>query len=231
MNRKIALVAVLSTAIGIVLAVTIDLSFLALAALGMFGPGLLRELGLFRDRDEFGEQASLRAGYRAYLAGGLLLVLMLVARGGGTTAPDSVAVPAVLVLATMLVVYLMSYLFGFWGTRRGSSRMLLAFGVVWLLFVVLSHATEPVALLSELIVPLPILALAFTALRWPRATGLILLGLGAFAVFFFNLQRALSGDLAAQAVAVLLLLPVMGTGVALLASGSGGPVEREAPGA
>ncbi len=49
----------------------VDWRFLALCALGTFGPGILREWGWVKDKDEFQMRAVHRAGYHAYLAGGL----------------------------------------------------------------------------------------------------------------------------------------------------------------
>ena len=48
----------------------------ALGLLGLFGPGLRRELGLLRDQDEFQLAVAQRAGWRAFLAGGLTLLLL-----------------------------------------------------------------------------------------------------------------------------------------------------------
>ncbi len=47
--------------------------FFLLAALGTFGPGVLREIGWLQDQDEFQRQADHRAGYHAFLVTGLLM--------------------------------------------------------------------------------------------------------------------------------------------------------------
>ena len=46
--------------------------FLLLAAVGTFGPGLLRETGWLHDKDEFQQRAEHRAGYHAFLTVGLV---------------------------------------------------------------------------------------------------------------------------------------------------------------
>ncbi len=203
---------------GLALGFTVHIGFLTLAALGLFGPGVLREAGLIADRDEFEREAARYAGYRAYLAAGAFLVVMIVTKGWGSLSLDNDAVPASIVLALMLVVYLMSYLFNFWGTETASFRVLVTFGAFWSAFVLLSHGTEPMALLMESLVVLPFFVLAFTARRWPRWTGMALVALAAFALHFLNLQRALTGDAGAMLVFVLLFVPVVGTGLALIRS-------------
>lgn len=45
----------------------ISWAFLSLAALGTFGPGILRELGILNDQDEFQRRADRQAGYHAFL--------------------------------------------------------------------------------------------------------------------------------------------------------------------
>jgi hypothetical protein len=51
--------------------------FLTLVALGTFGPGILRELGWLKDKDEFERRAARRAGYHAYLVGGFVTFLLV----------------------------------------------------------------------------------------------------------------------------------------------------------
>ena len=51
--------------------------FLALVAVGTFGPGILRELGWLKDKDEFERRAARRAGYHAYLVGGFITFLIV----------------------------------------------------------------------------------------------------------------------------------------------------------
>ncbi|MDH3284616.1 MAG: hypothetical protein OEQ13_07740 [Acidobacteriota bacterium] len=216
---RVGVIAIALVAAGLALGFTVHIGFLALAALGLFGPGLLREAGVLGDRDEFEREAARYAGYRAYLAAGAFLVVMIMTKGWGSLNLDNDSVPASIVLALMLVVYLMSYLFNYWGTTRASFRVLLTFGAFWGAFVVLSHGTEPVALLMESLVVLPFFVLAFTARRWPRWTGVALVALAAYTLFFFNLQRAFAGNAGSMMVFILMFVPIVGTGLALLSSG------------
>ena len=63
--------------------------FLLLTALGTFGPGILREVGWLRDKDEFQRQAAHRAGYHAFLIVGLVaFVLVAFFHSGERTIKD-----------------------------------------------------------------------------------------------------------------------------------------------
>jgi hypothetical protein len=120
-----------------------------LIAAGAFLPGLLREMGLGRG-DEFQMQVSRRSGQWACLLGGSTLVLMLLLRPWERIPdPGPAAVFALrITLLVMILTYLLVSLVGYWGVRRAVSRLLLVFGSFWLLFVVLSHPTEPMALVT-----------------------------------------------------------------------------------
>jgi hypothetical protein len=181
---------------------------------GVFGPALLRETGLLEDRDEFQREAALRAGYRAYLIGGLFLLVVVIVRSWGYRDLDHDQFSASTALVVFLVIYLLSQLTSFWGARKAAFRILLVFGVFWFSFVVLAH--RGLAMLMESLVPLPLLVLAFSSRRWPRVSGTLLLVLGISGVFFFNLDRVFRGDSGALLVILLLLLPLFYSGIALL---------------
>lgn len=71
------LVAAVLVAVGVFLWMFVDEGLLLVAGLGAFGPGILRELGVLNDQDEFQREAARRAGYHAYLVGGLLAIVIL----------------------------------------------------------------------------------------------------------------------------------------------------------
>ena len=125
--------------IGAFLSVSVHMGFLALFAAGAFGPGLLRELGLLRDLDEFQEEAALRSGYRSYLIGGVILTAVVIARQWSTLRLGDDLIPASCVLVLLLVICSVSYSLSFWDVRRAASLVLCGFGLFWLIFVVLSH--------------------------------------------------------------------------------------------
>ncbi len=207
---------VLLTAVGLIAGVTIHKGWMVLAAAGLFGPGILRQLRLLRDRDELQLRLIHEAGYRAFLAAGVLLFAIIIANGWNNLNLDDLQVQAPVLLSVMLMVFFLSYLFEFWGAVKASFRVLLTFGSFWLLFVILSHAREPVAMAMEALVPLPLILLAFAVRRWSRATGVLLLTLAFFVFFFFHLWRGFTDFPGLLYTLVLLWLPLLACGIALL---------------
>jgi len=216
----VTLVAGVLVVVGAVLAATVDMVFLFVFGAGVFGPGALRELGILKDQDEFQREASRSAGYRAYLAAGLFLSVWLALAQRGTTNLDSdLALAMVGVLILLVVVWLLSTLLTYWGAQRAASRILLVFGTFWLVFTGASHATEPAALLMEAPFALAFFVLAWTARRWPRSTGLLLVLLALFVFFAFDLYESFTVRMAAWPVLLTTFLPLMACGVALLRAG------------
>ncbi len=96
-------IAFLLTTAGVLLGATVDMAFLILAAAGIFGPNLLRELGLLRDRDELQQAAALRAAMRAYLVGGLFTMAVVIAHEWGSADLDDNSYSAAILLLAFLV--------------------------------------------------------------------------------------------------------------------------------
>jgi len=212
--------------LGLLLGATVNMAWLLLLGAGCFGPGLLRELRLLRDCDEFQRQSSIRAGYHAFLAGGLFLVIVVAVRAWGhRSLGNHDAFPASLVLTCMLVTYALSQLTRFWGARAAAFRILLMFGFFWFCFVALSHAGEPINLLVELLLPLILVALAFASRRWPRPVGAVLLATGIGALFLFHIEEGFTGNSGRLYVFFLLLLPLLYTGAGLLGMPAGSAAE------
>lgn len=206
---------------GLVLGATVDMGWLVLFGLGAFGPSVLRVLGLLDDLDEFQKEAARRAALHAYLAGGLFLCTVAIAKSWGDTNLDHDAFSASSALAVLVVAYFMSRLLSYWGAAAAASRVLVAFGMFWLAFALLSHPGFEG--LMEAVVALPFFLLAFTCRRWPRATGVALLAAAAFAFWLFNLARAFEGNQGAVMVIVVFVIPLAGMGAALLAAREDGP--------
>jgi hypothetical protein len=200
------------------------MGFMSFFAVGAFGPGVLRQLGLLNDLDEFQKEAAAQSGLRAYFCSGILLMAVVVAENWHQLSLGNDQVPASTVVIIMLVVYYSSYCLSFWDTRQAVSRVLLAFGLFWLAFVVLSHADEPLALLvGVLAVPGVFIVGALLCRRWPRVIGLLLLGASVWSLFFFHmLPFGATGSrevLQKAFTLVLIPLPLTVAGVALLANG------------
>jgi len=200
---------------GLILGAAVDMAWLILFALGVFGPVVLREVGLLKDRDEFQRQAAFRAGYRAYLVGGVFLAGVTIARSWGYANLEHDQFPVHPFLTVMVMVYFLSYLTDYWGARKAAFRILLAFGFLWLVFVVLA-AERVIGLLMGSLVVLPFFVLAITCRFWPRISGGLLVALSLFAFYFFHLYRILSGNMGAFGVILVLFLPLLYSGIALL---------------
>jgi len=188
-----------------------------LIAIGAFLPGLLREVGLGRG-DEFQVEVARRSGQWAYLLGGSTLVLMTLLRPWERIPDPELAGVFVLriTLLVMILTYFLVSLVGYWGIRRAVSRLLLVFGGFWLLFVILSHLTEPVALLMESVVAVPLLVLAWLCRRYPRTSGGILTIIALVMFWSFGIWRAFTDRPDAFFVLVTLVLPVFVAGLLLL---------------
>jgi hypothetical protein len=217
---RVGAVATVLVVSGLFLAVTVDMAFLILAALGTFGPGVLRELGWLSDQDELQRQAARRAGYHAYLAGGFAAILVVAVMRAGTASIEGPALAAAIVLVVLWLTWFFSAVLEFWGPQRAASRTLVVFGSFWLMFVVLSHIQEPAGLLMESLVVLPFFALAWLVRRWPRVGGVLLLGVavGTTILFrFFRIQDVAPDDLLAKVLTfVLFEVPLLASGLALL---------------
>lgn len=208
--------------LGFVLA-GIDWRFLTLSALGAFGPGILREWGWIHDKDEFQMRAAHRAGYHAYLAGGLTALVMVgmihAAKEVGEQGGELVTV----LLAVMWFTWLLSSLYSFWGPRKTVSRILIIFGSVWLVFNIIAN-TGPeymgmMPLVMQSLLAVPFFLLGWVARRWPRVAGAFLLTVTVFFFWFFGLYEVFGPDPLAKGrlvVIVLFLGPLFASGIMLL---------------
>jgi len=204
--------------VGGFLLTAIDWGFLAISALGTFGPGILRELGWLNDKDEFEMRAARRAGYHAYLAGGLMVFLLV---AGFRSVESALENPSQLVsgiLVVMWFTWLFSSLMSYWGASKTVDRILISFGCVWLVFNILSGEGNWQISLMQSLLALPFFALAFLARRWPRISGVILLGFTAMFFWLFNLHEIVQHpfEMGRIVVFVLFLGPLFVSGVTLV---------------
>jgi hypothetical protein len=222
--NRVNLAATALAALGIFLAVTVDMAFLVFAAIGTFGPGILRELGWLRDQDECQRQAARRAGYHAYLAGGCAAILVVAGLRAGTASIEGPPLAAALVLVVLWLAWLFSSMLSFWGPQRAASRTLLVFGSFWLMFVLLSHIQEPSSLFRESLVVLPFFVLAWLVRRWPRLGGALMLvaAVGTTVLFrFFRFTSYSPEQILSKALTIILFeVPLLASGLALLRGGA-----------
>ena len=202
----------------------IDWGFLALCAVGTFGPGILRELGWLKDKDEFEMRAARRAGYHAYLAGGLLVFLLVAAYRsleGHAENPTPIDHPSALVTAILVVMWftwLVSSLLSYWGTLKTARRILYTFGGVWLIFNILSGEGNWQVSVIQSLLAVPFFAMAWASGRWPRIAGGILLAVSICFFWLFKLAEIFTNPLEMGRVVVLVLFlgPLIASGLALL---------------
>ncbi len=213
--------------LGLLLSTFVADGLLVVAALGAFGPGILRELGWLRDQDEFQRQAARRAGYHAYLIGGLATVLIISALRWSEHDVEVSSEWIMLILVILWMTWLFSSLLAYWGARKTASRVLMVFGSFWAVFVLahivggLTGSSEPVQLVGVLagfMFVAPFFGLAYTAGRWPRLTGALLLAVSAvFLVITAPHWEASSLQWASILVtAAVLIVPLTASGIALL---------------
>jgi len=197
----------------------IDWGFIAISAVAMFLPSILRELGVLRDKDEFQMEAARRAGYHAYLAGGLFAFLMA---AWFRSAEPKVEFPGALledVLIVMWFTWLLSSLMAYWGARKTAVRILYIFGSVWLVFNIFAGEGHAVATVMQSLLAVPFFLAGWLASRWPRAIGILLLLVSVFFFTIFHLMRVFHEDptqMGRIPVIVLFLGPLLASGIALL---------------
>lgn len=202
--------------------------FVALVALGAFGPGVLRELGWLNDKDEFQRRAAQRAGYHAFLVAGLAaFFLVAYFRSGDRQVKDPQEL-STLFLVLLWCTWLFSSLFAYWGARKTAVRILLIFGTAWLLFVVaesVGERTRPLGFIMHSLPILPFFIIAYIARRLPRVAGVLLVGAAAFLVYFFGWYKVGRSGFVNQSVTMILFIgPLLASGAALL-----GARGRESP--
>ena len=207
--------------------------FFLLAAAGTFGPGILREIGWLRDKDEFQRQAAYRAGYHAFLAVGVVaFILVAFFRSGGTVEHPQRLVS--FLLALLWFTWFFSSLLAYWGAQKTVTRVLIAFGSVWLVFAIISNLGPewtgwPALLLTPLLAA-PFFVLAWVSGRWPRVAGVLLLiaAAGFLVLELPHVARTSVLEVITDSEFILFFGPLFTSGVALLCAGkSDRPEEAE----
>ena len=214
---RVTLIAAVLVVAGMMLTAVSE-GFLVLVGIGMFGPGVLRELGLVHDKDEFQRRGMHRAGYHAFLVTGIVASFFAAYLRSGDRGLVDLDELATLFLALLWFTWLFSHLISYWGPQKTAIRILLAFGSLWALFNIFSNMKNPVAMLMQLLVTAaPFFVLALLAKRWPRISGVLLLAVSITFTIFFGWHDFTSPDLVTHLLVMLLFLgPLIGSGIALL---------------
>lgn len=191
--------------------------FLLLAGAGALGPGLLREIGWLRDKDEFQRRADHRAGYHAFLAAALVAFALVAFFRSAERSIENTHRMATLFLSVLWFTWFLSSMLAYWGAQRAACWILRVFGSVVLVFTIVSNLgaewTGWLALLLHPLLALPFFVLAWSAGRWPRVSGLLLLA--AFAGLFILFGGINTINLEGV-VFVFVLGPLLASGIALL---------------
>ncbi len=195
--------------------------FLLFAALGTYGPSILREFGWLRDQDEFQRLAAYRAGFHAYVIAGLAAFGLVAFIRSGERNLQYPQELATLFLAVLWFTWFLSSLIAYWGVQKATFRILIAFGSAWLLFAIASNTgsewTSWAALLLHPLLALPFFALAWLSKRWPHVTGALLLGVAVFFVQLLGFFRHEHLALINQAITFLVFIgPLLASGIALI---------------
>lgn len=136
-----------------------------------------------------------------------------------------------LVLVALWMTWLFSSLMKFWGARRTASTVLLVFGSFWAVFAIATIITEAgsvdagdamLGVLASLGIVGPFFLLAWTAHRWPRATGILLLVVSVGFLMVFKPGAGTQRWSTTLMTDALLLVPLAASGVALLREGAVG---------
>lgn len=213
---------------GVVLWMFVSKGLLIVAGLGAFGPGILRELGVLEDHDEFQRQAAHRAGYHAYLVGGLVAVCVVAVLEWSGTAGEEGAEWIRFIVTVLWLTWMFSALLAYWGAPRTASLLLRTVGSFWALFVIadligdfrLPQSAQDVwmgllGLGMGVLFVAPFFLFAWTVHRWPRPTGIALLGVAALLLVVLGGPGGL-GWSTALLTRTLLAGPLLASGLALL---------------
>jgi len=135
------------------------------------------------------------------------------------------------VVVVLWLAWLSTMLLTYWGAPRTARRVLMAFGSFWLVFVVttlvgdaMSGETLANTLLGSAVgvgVVAPFFGLAWASGRYPRQTGIALLGIAAIFLLAFGGGSALAWSTRVM-TQTLLAGPVLVSGLALLLGSGGG---------
>ena len=190
--------------------------FISFAAIGAFGPGLLREIGMLEDQDEFQRQAAWRAGYHAFIALGVVsFILLAYFRSNNQVAISPDAIVTFLISVTWLT-WILSSLISFWGIVKAVSRILFTFGAIWLIFNLLANFPDPLGMLMQSLLAAPFFILGFMAKHWRQLTGILLIVSSATFFYVFRLYEVFSHnpfERGALDVLLLFVAPLIFCGV------------------
>jgi len=188
-----------------------------LIVIGLFGPGVLRELGVLKDQDEYQAGAARRAGHRAFLAGGVTILLLIHFKpwpDGPPMSSEMPVIPLSTVILVMLLTYLCSYLLEYWGARRGAAAILGTMAVIGAVGAALDELPDLWHFLVDLRFTAGFLLGIAISRRYPQVAGLYL-----FVVVFLILINHFAfpaTDPSRLMLLAVLVLPPLAAGIAVI---------------
>lgn len=192
-----------------------------LTAAGTFGPGLLREIGLLTDKDEFQRQAEYRAGYHAFLVTGIVAFLLLAFVRSDDRDLKNPEEITTLLLSLLWFVWFLSSLLSYWGPQKTAFRVLNAYGAAWLLFAIASNTGSQwagwTAVLMPVLMTMLFFGLAWLSRQFPRTAGVLLLVISVFLAQFMGWFQGSDRGIINEGVTFILFVgPLLASGIALL---------------
>ncbi len=190
-----------------------------LILVGIFGQGILRELGILSDQDEFQAGVARRAGYRSFLAGGVTILLLshFLPWPPDFSGRELPKIPLGQVLLVMLLTYICSYLLDYWGRRKGAEVILGSMAALACLGAALDELPDIGHFLVDLRFTAGLLLGIAIARRYSQVAGLYLLVFVMLAVVNYV---ALGQPPLHMEFLILLALPPFAVALALLRTGS-----------
>ena len=162
-------------------------SWVGLLGLAVFGPPLLREIGVLEDEDEYTRNIRWRAGFHAALVVGLLVFLNKVLYPLIASHPEAMVrkagfFPVDFLRQTLVLAFLLSFLIQYWGAPKGVFRLLLGLAGLTLAEAIMLMLRQPVDKMPIALAIMGIIVItvggAFLSRKKPKLSGYLLLAVG-----------------------------------------------------
>ncbi len=213
------LISFLTAIIGIIAGITITPYLYLLTAIAAFLPGLLRNIDILNDKDEYQREAHKTSGNMSFRMGGLLASVFAVGFKTGIIKQNEINSfeTWTFFVIFLLLVYMIGYVTYFWGSPKSARLILITAGLFWVIFILLSGWANTQALGIGLTTATFIFfALPGLSLKWPRVTGIILILIALSFIIFLTIKGINLIQIGSIAIITLLLIPILIPGFILI---------------
>ncbi len=196
-----------------------------LSAIAVFLPGLLRNIGIINDKDEYQLEASKVSGNIGFRIGGIAASVITISFKTGILNAQQLRESELwtFFVTFLLLIYMISYATYFWGTSRAARIILFITGAFWGVFIILSGWGNPYALGIGLpITIVTFLGLPLLSIKQPKLIGVILVLISILLLLFLIIREIKLTQLGSIAIITLLLTPLLIPGFILINRGKGG---------